>query len=101
MGSVRVTPREKLYQKLGLEALRLRHWYRKPFFYKVFKSKRPQYLFHVIPVRRSSHSSRNVHSIPIFNVKHCFFKIYFLLSTISEWNKLNFGLHHSEGLLFF
>ena len=44
-------------------------------------------------MRRSSHTSRNVHSIPIFNVKHTFFP-----STISEWNKLYTDLCSSESL---
>ena len=51
-GAIRVTFREKLYQELGLEPLRLRRWYRKLFlFYKVFKNEHPQYLFHLFPVR--------------------------------------------------
>ena len=41
--------KEKLYQELALESLRLQHWYRKlcPF-YKLFKIQQPQYLFHLI-----------------------------------------------------
>ena len=70
-GAIRGTSREKLYQELGLEPLRLRRWYRKLcLFYKVFKNEHPQYLFHLIPVRHSSHTSRNVHSIPFLSVKH-------------------------------
>ena len=68
-GAIRGTSREKLYQELGLEPLRLRRWYRKLcLFYKVFKNEHPQYLFHLIPVRHSSHTSRNVHSIPFLSV---------------------------------
>ena len=75
-GDIRGTSREKLYQELGLELLRL--WYRKLcLFHKVFKNKHPQYLFHLIPVRHSSHTSRNIHSIPIFKVKHSLFKNFF------------------------
>ena len=63
--AIRRTSREKLYQELGLEPLRLRRWYRKLFlFYKVFKNEHPQYLFHLIPVRHSSHTSRNDTSFP-------------------------------------
>ena len=77
--------REKLYQELCLAPLRLRRWYRKLcLFHKVFKNEHPQYLFHLIPVRRSSHTSRNVHRIPIFNVKHGFFRNSFFPSTSSE-----------------
>ena len=36
-GAIRDTSREKLYQELGLESLRLRRWYRKLcLFYKAF-----------------------------------------------------------------
>ena len=95
MGAIRGTPREKLYQELGLEPLRLRRWYRKLcLFYKVFKNEHPQYLFHLIPVRHSSRTSRNVHSIPIFSVKHSFLKN-------SEWNKLDPAIRHSESLSIF
>ena len=70
-GAIRGTFREKLYQELGLEPIRLRRWYRKLcLFYKVFKNEHPQYLFHLIRVRHSSYTSRNVHIIPIFSVKH-------------------------------
>ena len=51
-GAIRGTSREKLYQELGLEPLRLRRWYRKHcLFYKVFKNEHPQYLFHLITLR--------------------------------------------------
>ena len=47
-GAIRGTSKEKLY--LGLESLQLRRWYRKlGMFYKIFKSKTPQYLFKLIP----------------------------------------------------
>ena len=58
-GAIRGTSREKLYQELGLEPLRLRRWYRKLcLFYKVFKNEHPQYLFHLISVRHSPHTSK-------------------------------------------
>ena len=101
-GAIRGTSREKLYQELGLEPLRLRRWYRKLcLFYKVFKNEHPQYLFHLIPVRHSSHTSRNVHSIPFLSVKHSFFKNSFFPSTISEWNKLDPAIRNSESLSIF
>ena len=38
-GAIRGTSKEKLYQELGLESLRLRCWYRKLcLFYKIFKN---------------------------------------------------------------
>ena len=79
--------REKLYQELGLEPLKYRRWYRKLcLFYKGFyKTKRTsQYLFNLIPVRHSSHTSRNVHTISIFNFQCIFLKDSFFSSTLSE-----------------
>ena len=101
-GAIRGTSTEKLYQELGLVPLRLRRWYRKLcLFYKAFTNEHPQYLFHLIPARHSSHTSRNVHSIPIFSVKHSFFKNSFFPSTISEWNKLDPAICNSESLSIF
>ena len=86
-GVMRGTSREKLYQELGLEPLRLRLWHRKLcLFYKVFKNEHPQYLFHLIPVKHSSHTSRNVHSIPFLSVKHSFFKNSVLLLSLNGIN---------------
>ena len=49
-GAIRGKSKEKLYQELGLESLQLRRWYRKlGMFYKIFKSKRPQCLYKLIP----------------------------------------------------
>ena len=49
----------------------------------------------------SSHTLRNVHNIPTFNVKHIFLKNSFLPSTVSEWNKLDPGIRNSESLSLF
>ena len=62
-------------------------------FYKVFKNEYPQY--------HSSHTSRNVRIIPIFNVKQSFFKNSLFPSTISEWNKMDPGIRNSESLSVF
>ena len=48
--AIRGTSKVELYQEIGLESLQLRYWYRKlGMFYKIFKSKTPQYLFKLIP----------------------------------------------------
>ena len=67
--------------------------------YKVFENKHPQYLFHLIPVRYSSHTSRNVHRIPISRVKQFFQKPF--SSTICGWNKLDKAICNSESLFLF
>ena len=101
-GAIRGTSKEKLYQELGLESLRLRRWYRKLcLFYKIFKNQHPEYLFHLIPVKHAPYTTRNVHNLPIFKSKHNFFKNSFFPSTISEWNKLDPNLRNSESFLTF
>ena len=49
-GTIKGTPKEKIYLELGLELLRLRLWYRNLcLFYKIFKNIYP--LFNLMPVR--------------------------------------------------
>ena len=75
-GAMRGTSKEKLFQELGLESLQLRRWYRKlGMFYKIFKSKSPQYLFKLIPKKTYSYVTRNAGNIPLFNIKHTSIRI--------------------------
>ena len=96
-GTIRGVSKEKLYQEIGLESLQLRRWYRKlGMFYKIFKSKSPQYLFKLIPEKTSSYVTRNAENIPLFNIKHSVYKNYFFASSIIEWNNLDPKLCNSE-----
>ena len=52
-------------------------------------------------MKRSSHTSRNVHNSPILSVKHIFFKNSFFPSAISKWNKLDPVIRNSESLFIF
>ena len=65
-------------------------------FYKIFKSKNSQYLFKLMPEKASSYVTRNADNIPLFNMKHNFYKNSFFPSTIIEWNNLNSNLCNSE-----
>ena len=66
-------------------------------FYKIFKSKRPQYLFKLIPEKTSSYVTRNAKNIPLFNIKPSFYKNSFFLSLTIEWKNLGPpNLHNSE-----
>ena len=58
-------------------------------------------LFVFASVKHSSHTSRNIHSIPFLSVRHSFFKNSFFPSTISEWNKLDPAIGNSENLSIF
>ena len=84
-GAIRSISREKIYQKLGLELLESRQWYRKlVMFYKIYKHKSPFYLFNLIPQKASSYATRNVDFFPL--IKHNFFKNTFFPSAIIELN---------------
>ena len=51
-GAIRGTSREKLYEELGLDSLKLRSWFRKlSCSYKLFNSEHPYYLFKLIRSR--------------------------------------------------
>ena len=96
-GAIRGTSREKFYQELGLESLQLRRSHRKlEMFYKIFKSKSPQYLFKLIPEKTSSYVTRNADNIPLFNTKHNVYKNSFFPSSIIEWSNLDPNLPNSE-----
>ena len=101
-GAIRGTSREKLYEELGLESLQLRCWFRKlSFFYKLFISKHPNYLFKLIPLRNSNYVTRNNHNIPLLKTRHNFFKNSFFPSTIIEWNKLDHNIRNSSSVNIF
>ena len=96
-GVIRGTSTEKIYQRLGLESLQLQRWYRKQgMFYKILKSKSPQYLFKFTPEKTSSYVTRNAENITLFNIKHNFHKNYFFSLMIIDWNNLYSNLCNSE-----
>ena len=98
----RCSSKEKIYQELGFESLRVHCWYRKLcLFHKVINNEQPQYLFNLIPVRPTLCQTRNALNIPPRNTNHNFFKNSFFPSTITEWNKLDPGLRKAESLSLF
>ena len=57
-GAIRDSSREEIYQKLGLKSLKHRRWYRKLcYFYKIYNEKSPDYLFQLIPTKKSSYTT--------------------------------------------
>ena len=77
-GAIRGSSREKIYQELGLESPQHRRWYRKLcYFYKIYNAKSPDYLFQLIPLKKSSYTTRNADNIPFFKFRYNFFKIRF------------------------
>ena len=87
-GAIRGSSRENVYQELGLESVQHRRWYRKLcYFYKIYNEKSPDYLFQLIPPKKSSYTTRNADNIPLFKFRYNFFKNSFFPSTVPEWNK--------------
>ena len=70
-------------------------------FYKIYKSKSPQYLFKLIPEKNHAYATRNVDKIPFFNIRHNFFKNSFFPSTISEWKNLDPTLRNLKSFVVF
>ena len=59
-GAIRGSSKEKIYQELGFESLRVRRWYRELcLFYKVLNNEHPQYLSNLIPVRPTLYPTRD------------------------------------------
>lgn len=67
----------KMYHKLGLESLKLRHCFRKLcHFYKIFTKKFLSYLFDLIPNLNRVHNTRHSNNTPAINENHdCFKKL--------------------------
>ena len=73
--AIRGTSREKLYQELGLESLKLRRWCRKLcLFYNILKNQHPQYLFNLIPVRYSLYTKLMSLTYPFLTQRTAFLK---------------------------
>ena len=97
--AIKGSSREKLYQELGLESLKARRWYQKLcLFFKLKKNKHPYYLFDIIPKILSTRTNRNHNNIPLFNVKHEYFRHSFFPPTTIEWNKLDNNIRNSESV---
>ena len=102
-GAIHRTNTEKLYQKLGLESLQNRRKLRRLWlFYKIYKDHTPPYLYNVISKNfQSSYSVRTTNEIPLFSVKHRFFKSSFFPSIIIEWNNLDYHLRNAPSISVF
>ena len=63
-------------------------------------SKSPKYLFELIPTARQAYMTRHKNSVPLFNVKHDYFKNSFPSLTVIEWSKIDSSVRNSENLPF-
>ena len=96
-GAIRVSPREKLYQELGLETLQQRRWFIKLCCFYL-KSQSPKYFYSIIPIHNMLYRTRQCNKIPSINAKHDFFMNTFFPSTIIEWNILVWKIKNSESI---
>ena len=98
-GAIRGTSAEKIYQKLGLESLKSRHWFRiLCHFFKIFNEKYPSYLFNLIPDFNRVHNTRLSYNILPKKVRNDSFKDSFFPSALSESNKLDLNIRNSASL---
>ena len=65
------------------------------------KNESTDYLFRIIPQRRSSYITKNSNEVSIFKTKPNFYKNSFFPSTTIEWNNLNQELKNSESFTLF
>ena len=85
--TIRCSSREKLYHKLDLNPYNnidsIGH------FTTFSKNQSPKYLFHNIPVIKSTYRTRYIDNNPHFNVRHTFFRNSYFPSAVTEWNNLD------------
>ena len=87
-GAIKGSSKEKLYQKLRSESLKDRRWMRKLCcLYKIMSSKRPSYLYDILPPLQRSQRNQGFFQPLLCRTE--IFKNSFLPYTINEWNKLD------------
>ena len=101
-GAIRGTSKEKLYQELGFESLQHRGWFLKLCtFYKIFKNQSLHYLYDLLPIKSNPHKTKSSINLPLFHIKHNFFKNSFFPSPVIEWNNLDLSIRNSKSLSIF
>ena len=88
IGAIRRTSRENFYHELCC-------------FYKFFKTYLPKCLFYMISTAKRAYITRNNDKVPLFKVKHNYFKNFFFPSTEIERNKLDLNIRYFESLTSF
>ena len=88
-GAIQGTSRDKLYQELGLESLKLRRWYKcLSCMFKIMKKEAPNYLVNLIPKCEQTIRTSNNH-IPSYHCRTDYLKYSFFPSTLNDWFKLD------------
>ena len=95
---------KRLFEKLGLESLQNRRWFRKlSVFYKIVKEKSSKYLYDLIPSNNISYQTTNSRNlvIPQFKIRNNSFFISFFPLALVEWNKLDSDICNSPSYSIF
>ena len=101
-GPMKGTSQMKLYNKLGLESLKFRRWFRKLcLFFKIIKHGLPEYLFNLIPQSNHQYNTQTAEDITTFYCRTDVLKYSYFTATIMEWNKLGVTLRKYESLPYF
>ena len=69
--------------------------------FQTLKYKYPSYLLDIIPKVFSTRTIRNHNNIPLFHVKHEYFRNSSFPSTVIEWNKLDNNIRNSKSVSVF
>ena len=102
-GAIQSTSREKIFQKLVLESLKSRRWFRGLCLccmFKIIKHEAPNYLISLIPKREQTFKTRNKH-LPTYNCRTDCFKYSFFPCTLNDWFNLDVGIRNSESISIF
>ena len=100
-GAMQSTSRDKIYQKLGLESLKSRRWYKRlSCMFKIMIKEAPNYLIIFVPECETNTRTRN-NSIPTFNHRTNCFKYSFFPSTLNDWFNLDLKIRNSESISIF
>ena len=100
-GAIQGTSREKIYQELGLESLRVRRWYKRlSCIFKIVKEEAPDYLINLIPKIQQTTRTR-INRMPHFHCRTDCFKNSFFPSTLNDWYKLDETIRNSDSISIF
>ena len=92
----------RLYNELGLESLKFRHWFRTLcLFFKIIKHGLQEYLFNLIPQSNHQYNARTTEDIRTFYCRTDIFKYSYFPATIMKWNKRDEKLRKSQSLPYF
>ena len=99
-GTIKDSSKEKLYQELGFESLKDRRWMRKCcYLYRVISSKRPSYLYEMLPPLQRSQRNQGFFQPLLCRTE--IFKNSLSPYTINEWNKLDPGIRRIDSYVGF